>query len=405
MVALAAALHPDLCLGAGPAPTPAQGAEAKPSLRQYDSPYYVIHTDLEPNVVREVYVRLTAMAEEYRDRTQAFGGAIRTKRPFYLFSEEEDYLKAGGKPGSAGEYISDRAGDRLLAKAGSRDPSRLWHTIQHEGFHQFADRVISPRLPVWVNEGLAEYFGEGLWTGDGMVTGVIPPSRLRSIRQLLLEREIRTFPEMMDMDPKEWQGSLEVRNYDQAWSMVHFLVNGDGGKYCQAFCDFLNDVSRGLAVKQSFQNRFGRDDKAFQARYEQWWGSLEDNPTADLYARANLATLTSFLARSQGLRMTFASAGEFLAAVTEEKIPVEAEKRPSLWLPLSLGREAAKAAPRMGDWTLEAKPSPRLVLRRSEGSVLTGTFTLAGDQRPAVKVTAEKPKAAASAPATRSAGR
>jgi hypothetical protein len=43
--------------------------------------------------------------------------------------------------------------------------------------------VIGGELPIWVNEGMAEYFGEGIFTGDGFITGVIPPKRLRMIKE------------------------------------------------------------------------------------------------------------------------------------------------------------------------------------------------------------------------------
>ena len=372
------------------------GEGPRPAFRTYDSPYYTIHTDLEPNAVREVWARLTAMAEEYHERTKGFAGAIRSKRPFYLFRDEEDYRKAGGPKGSNGVYT----GDRLMAAAGARTGGRLWHVIQHEGFHQFVHQVMTGRLPVWVDEGLAEYFGEGVWTGDGMVTGVIPPGRLKRIRRLIQEANVLPFADMLDMTRKEWGDDLDVRNYDQAWSMVQFLVAADGGKYCQAFVDYINDVARGGSVRTAFQARFGRDSKAFQSRYEQWWAALGEDATSDRYDEAATATLTSFLARAEYLKKKFDSAEEFLAAVKEGALQVDAEKHPQLWLPVSLGQEAMRRAATAGEWSLDSsKTPPRLVLKATGGTVFTGSFTLSGDQRPKVRVTAEKPKTPATAPA------
>ena len=56
--------------------------------------------------------------------------------------------------------------------------------------------------------------------------------------------------------------------------MVHFLVHGDNGKYLQAFNGYIKDISRGGSPTLSFGRRFGRDDRAFQKRYERWWASL-----------------------------------------------------------------------------------------------------------------------------------
>jgi hypothetical protein len=378
---------------------PAAAADPTPPapMRQYDSPYYTIHTDLEPNLVREAYARLTAMAEEYRERTQGFAGKTVTKLPFYLFSNKEDYLREGGLPGSAGVFT----GERLMALALPEMRGGVWKVIQHEGFHQFAHRVISKKLPTWLNEGMAEYFGEGIWTGDGMVTGIIPPGRLKEVHGLIADHKLLGFSEMMVMESNEWNAAMASRNYDQAWSMVHFLVNGDGGKYCQPLNGFINDLSVGVKAKQAFANRFGSDEKAFQARYEQWWASQKEDATFELYAQAQAAILTSYLARAQYLNLKFATAEEFFDAVKDGNVQVSGEKHPRLWLPAPLGDKAAQVAPRLGEWTLEAMntTSPRLVLKRSDGVVMRGTFTLRGDQQPQVKGAVEKPKATASAPA------
>ena len=51
-------------------------------LKQYQSPYYVIHTDLPDDEAKEAVIRMTKMAEEYRDRTRDFSGVIRSRLPF-----------------------------------------------------------------------------------------------------------------------------------------------------------------------------------------------------------------------------------------------------------------------------------------------------------------------------------
>ena len=125
-------------------------------LTTYETPYYFMHTDLSGEAALEAAARMTKMAEEYHARTRDFSGDIREKLDFYLFKNPDDYMAAGGKPGSAGFF----AGDRLLAIASNDIDGETWHVVQHEGFHQFAHAVIGGELPIWVNEGLADYFGE-----------------------------------------------------------------------------------------------------------------------------------------------------------------------------------------------------------------------------------------------------
>src|SRR5262245_11386770 len=76
--------------------------QANAQLKQYDSPYYVIHTDLTGDDVKEASVRMTRMAEEYYNRTRDFSGQINSRLPFKLFKNRKDYIAAGAPAGSAG---------------------------------------------------------------------------------------------------------------------------------------------------------------------------------------------------------------------------------------------------------------------------------------------------------------
>ena len=329
---------------------------------------YLIYTDLEKDMAREAALRMTSMAEEYHRRTRGFAGSIKRRLPFYLFSSVDDYLAAGGIPNSAGMYN----GRKLMAVASGRSRSSVWRVVQHEGFHQFARVVISDRLPMWVNEGLAEYFGQGIWTGDGFVTGLIPPDRLRRVQAMIKGDQLLPILEMMGMDHETWNSDLSVRNYDQAWSICHFLVHADDGKYRKAFSKFIRDIAKGRAWEMSFRNRFGRDIKAFQKRYSTWWTSLPKNPSREQYAVAVVQVLTSFLARAHRKNQAFDDFDDFLthARAGTLKYP------PKHWLPPSLLARVVKPAEKLDGWSLaKEKSSPRLVLALPDRErVLTGSF-------------------------------
>src|SRR5215208_5406983 len=166
-------------LSAVAAPRDAGGG---PALRRYDTTYYVIHTDLPPEGAAEAVARMAKLGDDLRRRTRALGfnGRIEERLPFYLYARHADYVAAAKvPPESAGVFL----GDRLVAAATDARGSAAWHVVQHEAFHQFADATTGTRLPAWLNEGLGEYFGESLFTGDGYVTGVVPAWRLKRVRR------------------------------------------------------------------------------------------------------------------------------------------------------------------------------------------------------------------------------
>ncbi len=346
-------------------------ARAGGQLKAYETRYYHIYTDLDLTGAREAAVRMTAMAEEYHRRTKGFGGKIRKKLPFYLFRDRLTYYKAGGPIGSAGVY----KGDQLMALAGDENDERTWHTVQHEGFHQFVDHVIGGKIPVWVNEGMAEYFGEAVYTGDAFVVGVVPPRRLERLKSGIQDKELKPFRQMMQLSHEQWLVDLSGTNYDQAWSMVHFLVHGHDARYVNAFSSFISDIgNRRMRYENAWVRNFGRDIEGFEKRYVEHWLAQPDEPTRDLYDKAVVATLTSFLARAVDQKMKFETAEEFFAAAEGGKI------RPTLqnYLPPALLKRDLPAARKLGKWSLESPRRGVQVLRcvRADGQTFEGGFRL-----------------------------
>lgn len=351
-------------------------ASAQSTLTKYDTRYYMLYTDLDDEAVREIKHRIDFMAEAYNERLQGVGtGAVTRRLPFYLFSRAEDYLRAGGAVGTAGVFMRAANGDaKLMAIAPKGDPEFSWHVIQHEGFHQFVDAVIGGDVPVWVNEGLAEYFGHARFTGDGYITGVIPGERLRRLKLLLQQESIRPLEVMMQILPRDWNAELSILNYDQAWSMVHFLAHGDNGRYAAPFTSFLRDVSSGKRREQAWKDNFG-GVKDFQTRWEKYWREMPSTATQELETRALVTTMTSYYGRAFSQRQKFESGEAFLAAAKAGAL--KAHK--SDWLPPQLLERTLKALGDKGTWKLDPRKPRELVYELDERRYV-GTFEIANNR-------------------------
>ncbi len=361
------------------------GSRVPAGFKTYDSRYYVIQTDLTGDEVRETILRMTKMAEEYHDRTRDFSGTISTRLPFMMFKQKDDYYTAGGMAGSAGVFD----GEKLMAIAGEKISAGTWHVVQHEGFHQFAAAVIRGELPIWVNEGMAEYFGEGIYTGDGFVTGLIPHGRMERIKDQMKEsRGFISISQMMSMSHEEWNRQLDIRNYDQAWSMVHFLAHGEDGKYQKAFGGYMRDIGRGRPSGKAWQDNFG-DAEGFEKHWRDYWQGLPDNPTADLYCKASVAILTSFAARATASKQTFDDFDDFARLMEKKELKVtEAD-----WLPPQLGEDGLKLAQKIGKCSIEkVAQQPNIVAETKEGTRFVGTFKLRGNKVDSVNVETDDTK-------------
>lgn len=345
-------------------------AAAQAKLMQYETKYYILHSDLDQNAVREADARISAMAEMYYERTKHFGGKIARKLPFYLFGNAADYYSAGGMPGSAGVFN----GERLMAIAAPEYSEAVWHVVQHEGFHQFIFAVIGGDIPVWVNEGLAEYFGQALYTGDGFVTGVVPPARLARLQESIGSGRIQSLDKMMRMSYPEWNASLNATNYDQAWAMVHFLAHAESGRYSGPFNSFIQDVSRGMKYEHAWRKSFGVGTREFESKWRKYWIEMPSDATERLYAKAVAATLTGFLARAVSQKQTFETFDAFQSAAQAGQIQQNSKD----WLPPGLLLDAINRAPQYGRWEITKRAGRfHLSLTMRDGTIFDGTFQIA----------------------------
>jgi len=366
---------------------PAPGADtpkAKPVMRRFTTPYYTIYTDLDDDMVREAIARTTAMGNEYARRIRGFGARVRRRLPFYLYSRLEDYRNAGGPDDSWGFY----SGTALMVAAEKGSEARTWSLVQHEGFHQFLDAAMRAKVPVWLNEGLAEYFGNGLWTGDGFVMGAIPTYRLLRVKLQIQFRRTRPLSELLEMNDETWNEEMSTRNYDQAWMIVHFLIHGADGKYHRPFARFLTDVGAGRPWAPAFTRYFGRNVKALDDECNKWWLAQPNRATPRVYATALVQTLTSFLARAVAKRQKITDFDDFLAKATAGTLAC----RDDQWLPPKLLKDALAIIKNPKAWQLRRIGAyPSLVLTDTAGYVYTSSFTISRGRPAKVTVTVTPP--------------
>lgn len=372
-----------LLAGAG-APANAQSADAL-RLPKYQSRFYDLYTDVPPDAAREAALRMTKMAEEYQARTADFARSIKGRMPFFLHADRAAYLANGGQESTAGYFD----GSKLVAfSAGGVEPDlRTWNTVQHEGFHQFAHKVMGQTMPSWVDEGLAEYFGEAIFTGDGYVSGVVPPWRAKRIKERIAAGAFSPTRDLVRWDLAEWNQRMDVANYDHAWSMVQFLAHADGGRYRKAFAAYINEVAQGRPKDRAWGVHFGAAE-SFEQAWRKYWTGLPPDATERLYVRAWAEMLTSYLARATSQKQAFATFDEFLAAVEAGRV----KHHPGDWLPPTLAATAVEQARADGQrlgltWSLGTTgKSPTIVCQFPDGTRLTGRFTLDGQRVGDVKV-------------------
>jgi hypothetical protein len=350
---------------------------------------------------------MDAIAGEFLLWTQDFNKRPPPYMPFELYRRVGDYEAAGGTPGSGGQY--SRTSGKLMAVAGAQLDDRTWHRVQHEAFHQFAHHTLGGEIPPWLNEGLAEYFGEAKFTGDGMLAGLVPPERQQRVVEALKQGSFVPIERLMLMTEVQWNDVLERQHYDQAWSLVVYLLHGEDGRYAPQFKEFLRLCSQGRGWLQAWKATFGNID-GLERGWANWWKDLPPDVTAAGYRRATARTLTSFWARAIAQGQAIGSFDEFVRLGKEGTLAFDDRQ----WLPPSLLKQALAEAERLrgdgGAWMIRrvepatAAPGqgvsavpravregyPELVLLMPDGTAYRGRFAAEGRRVSGVEVSVEQ---------------
>ncbi len=243
--------------------------------------HYWIRTDLPAERATELARHLNTMYDEFSRRLASLPARAPAPMTVLLFENSIDYLetlrfKYGiDATGSGGMFFVKPSGTALALWVGDLPTRRIEHVIQHEGFHQFAWSRFGGDLPLWVNEGLAEFFGNAVVVGRSVIIGQASARVVQDVKSLIERDATVEFSKMLAMSTEQWFDAVRdgraAALYHQAWSMVQFLVYGDGGRYATAFEQYLKLINRGVLSEQAFARAFETDDvDAFENRWRQY---------------------------------------------------------------------------------------------------------------------------------------
>jgi hypothetical protein len=249
-------------------------------LRSYSSRCYAIRSDLPADEVRDFANHMDQVFVAYQQRFAGFRSRRAGPMPLFLFRTRQGYLHFLASHGinaygSGGMFFVHDNIQGLATFLGESPRSRVLAVLQHEGFHQFAFNYIGPDLPTWVNEGLAEYFEDGLIVRGKLTTGLADADRIARVKLALDQKSALDFHSLLNMSNRAWSENLRTYpdlaalQYAQSWSIVYFLIHGNDGKYRPAFNQYLQLVSTGRDSDRAFATAFGSTDTtAFRERWE-----------------------------------------------------------------------------------------------------------------------------------------
>jgi tetratricopeptide (TPR) repeat protein len=269
MIALVLGLATTSCatMSRKPLVSPANGGA---KWTEITSAHFVLNTDFEPDDAMRASAKLEASYSALSDLGFASTEPPKLRIDIVLFKHPEDYHELALKM-SAGSFYRLGLNDLEHRPFGILYGDLVESTVavfQHELTHLFVGYYF-PQAPIWLNEGLAQYFetlvledgtatlgrevkGARFWKGPWRftrgqtgVTSLIPVSEALSVRELRAMHPLEFRAGDFDPNTKEgfepWKRVLT--HYQSAFRLVHFLMTDPN--YAPMFNAYLGRIRAG----------------------------------------------------------------------------------------------------------------------------------------------------------------
>ena len=215
-----------------------------------------IHSTLRDPMIRDrIQIFLPTALDHYRSAIiplPAPDGPIEV----YLFGTRSDWIAYTRErlPQEASMYERlGRGGYTIEGDAVLYDIGR-WDTFTiaaHEGWHAYTQRVFRHPLPVWLEEGIACYMEGVRGNPNGAPPTFVPWrnfERFGELRDVVARERFVSLADLIQGTPHDYL--RDGRNtllgyYAQTWALVHFLMEGEGGRYRAGLERLLGDAVEG----------------------------------------------------------------------------------------------------------------------------------------------------------------
>lgn len=232
--------------------------------REVQSPHFRVVTDGSDRDGREVAKAFEQMRSVFELRFHS--AVLETGAPLLIVAVREAGLHSLGnifwkdRDRVRGEFF--RGWEQQFAmvrlnSSGEIDQSTVFHEYTHSVLHANVHW-----LPLWLDEGLAEFYAYTRFQGDRIYVGA-PSIRYRHLQS----ESLIPLSELLSADSRSI-GNNATHNdlfYGEAWAAVHYMMFGPEMAAGSKLERFIALLQSGKPQLQAFQEVFG-DPKAFQQR-------------------------------------------------------------------------------------------------------------------------------------------
>ena len=242
-------------LGAG-------GLSAESEWIQVRSPHFTLVSNAGVKAASEVTLRFEQIRDAFRQALPA--AKMDPGQPIVVLAVKDEeslrellpqYWERPNSMKPAGVFLSGPERHYVALRLDIQGPIP-YRTLYHEYFHLLL-RINHPRLPLWLSEGLAEFYAHTRISEEGIALGLPSQahvSRLRSEKMLPLKTLFR-----VDRRSEHYNEAQKASIfYSQAWALTHYLMTAGRGEGTRSPIDeLLGLLQQGVRRDQAVRMALG----------------------------------------------------------------------------------------------------------------------------------------------------
>ncbi|MBI5368296.1 MAG: DUF1570 domain-containing protein [Planctomycetes bacterium] len=255
-----------------------------PGWASFLTAHYEIQYDCDEAFAKELGQHLEAILAEYRRRfpmdleklttTEAGetkGYARFTVKVFKAFDVFNAYAAKNGVSGAAA-YFSPMQNELVAYKTVDEGRKKTFHIIYHEASHQYLHLYMGGdvEIPIWVNEGVADYFYGGEFGDGGKFAIGVNRDRVTEVKDAVRQKKHVPLAKLFKYTQQQYYADAQLC-YAEGWGICYFLWTTDHPKYKGVLDKFYDALKRLKDKDKAFDEAFaGVEIETLEKDWETW---------------------------------------------------------------------------------------------------------------------------------------
>lgn len=232
------------------------------------SPHFAVISNADEKLAR----RAAAQFEQFREAFSAAmpGWRVDSGTPLVVLAVRDEKSLKAVLPAMWEHRGASRTGGFFLRGLGKNYVAlrldAIGDTPYHVIYHEYAHNLMNLNygvVPLWLSEGLAEFFGHTVINARGAVIGIPSPSQLSLLRKSK-PLPLETLLTMDHSSPYYAEETKATIFYAQSWALTHFLMMTEQGARRPQIAEFLRLLEQDVPSAEAAARAFG--DLALLAR-------------------------------------------------------------------------------------------------------------------------------------------